>query len=524
MSSSKAEYLKRYLGGGGGASGEEQAKKKRKKKPVVAAAAAGRAGGVLIVDDDDAWKKPLSPPPPLQEEDDADEAPAVEETVEVRAMNRRAMLRERMEAEGSGWVTLSTDTGQGQSELGHRDLDLSPPRSRVKAEQPSPPRRHESPDLSPPRRAGGADLSPQRRVKTEQLSPSRPPQVSIKKEVPSPRRRLDSPDLSPPRRKHTAAQAADLSPPRRRATTGASPRRNGRHDSPDLSPPRRQQAANHGDLSPPRRRARIEQSPPSRAHQVRVKEELASPKHRGRHDSPDLSPPRREDTLSKKPLHMTDGTLAGLRTGRELRDEIEQKKIEDARRFAAMDTTKSGRGAETVYRDKRGKRLEGLTELMRQQQGAKPTDEDRQTEWGKGLAQKQQAEARAADLAAERAKPFARYEDDADLDSMLKSRSRWGDPMAHLVKGNAKDNGLEDISKKHNLDLETSGFTIPQDVPLHSWLKRGVPAPPNRYSIRPGRHWDGVDRSTGFEANYFKIMNEKSARSKQAYEWSVAEM
>lgn len=63
-----------------------------------------------------------------------------------------------------------------------------------------------------------------------------------------------------------------------------------------------------------------------------------------------------------------------------------------------------------------------------------------------------------------------------------------------------------------------------QEVPAHSWLKRGASVPLNRYSIRPGRHWDGVDRSNGFEANMFRQRNEQSALAQEARMWAQSDM
>jgi Pre-mRNA-splicing factor of RES complex len=74
------------------------------------------------------------------------------------------------------------------------------------------------------------------------------------------------------------------------------------------------------------------------------------------------------------------------------------------------------------------------------------------------------------------------------------------------------------------ISLPPPGFNIPQEVPPHSWLRRGVAAPGNRYNLRPGRHWDGVDRSNGFEKQMFKTLNAQRARDLEARMWMQSDM
>eukprot|EP00850_Spirogloea_muscicola_P004832 SM000021S06465 [mRNA] locus=s21:506858:508728:+ [translate_table: standard] len=218
---------------------------------------------------------------------------------------------------------------------------------------------------------------------------------------------------------------------------------------------------------------------------------------------------------------MGDGSLAGLRTGRELREEAEEKARQNAARFAQLDSSATGRGAQTVYRDKRGRKLDSLEELMRIQEGQK-AKEPEPLVWGKGLAQQRQAAREQEEMESAANEPFATYRDDPKLDKMLKERIRFGDPMAHLVKSKGAEELLEDMSKDEA--MLQSGFAVPQDIPPHSWLKRKVGAPANRFAIRPGRHWDGVDRSNGFEREMFKAKNERAALQQEAYSWSVADM
>ena len=48
-------------------------------------------------------------------------------------------------------------------------------------------------------------------------------------------------------------------------------------------------------------------------------------------------------------------------------------------------------------------------------------------------------------------------------------------------------------------------------------------APPNRYGIRPGYRWNGVDRSNGFEMERFKAINRVERNKTLDYNWQMDE-
>ena len=129
-------------------------------------------------------------------------------------------------------------------------------------------------------------------------------------------------------------------------------------------------------------------------------------------------------------------------------------------------------------RDHRDDRVE---EKLRRFEERKQQDlADSKIEWGRTHNQ-EEASARSAKHTGSRVQrledlqstPFIRYADDPALNTQLKATARWDDPARTFVEA------LKPSVQQHRFQ-------------------------PNRFEIPPGRQWDGVDRSNGFEAKLFQ--------------------
>jgi len=156
---------------------------------------------------------------------------------------------------------------------------------------------------------------------------------------------------------------------------------------------------------------------------------------------------------------------------------------------------------ETVYRDSSGKKID--TKAARAEAARlkrlREEKEAQKMEWGKGLVQKDESEKRRQELEKQRSTAFARHADDKDLNEELKAKELWNDPAAAF------------LTKKRSKGPRKPEYNGP------------LP-PPNRFGIKPGYRWDGVDRGNGFEKKLFQSQNSRKLKGAESYQWSVDDM
>ncbi|XP_014640626.1 PREDICTED: BUD13 homolog isoform X2 [Ceratotherium simum simum] len=425
----------------------------------------------------------------------------------------------------------------------HDSLDRSPLRKPHRHSSGVSPRkaRHDTPDPSPPRRAhcNSSDISPLRSALNSSPDTSKPRRTLDSLGTSQLRRvRHDSPDLAPDVPHSLPRTKSSKAPERASSKTSSHWKGPGpshpsllknskcEYDS-DLSPPRKKQAKSHfgnkqhdskgdswkasdSDLSPPRHKQRLgrqdsdsDLSPPrNRPRHQSSDSDLSPPrrKQRAKSSDSDLSPPRRSQPPGKA-AHMYSGAKTGLVLTDIQQEEQELKKRDQE----SMAFEAEFQYAETVFRDKSGRKRNLKLERLEQRRKAEKDSErdELYAQWGKGLAQTRQQQQNVEDAMKEMQKPLARYIDDEDLDRMLREQEREGDPMANFIKKNkAKENKNKKVRPRYS----------------------GPAPPPNRFNIWPGYRWDGVDRSNGFEQKRFARLASKKAVEELAYKWSVEDM
>ncbi|KAL2818652.1 Pre-mRNA-splicing factor of RES complex-domain-containing protein [Aspergillus granulosus] len=212
-----------------------------------------------------------------------------------------------------------------------------------------------------------------------------------------------------------------------------------------------------------------------------------------------------EDSDDDGGLRMESGARAGLQTAEQtaamVAAQAKRRKAEEAR-YKGPSGDGQGAQQETIYRDASGRIINVAMKRAeaRRVEEEKKVKEVEAKEALMGDVQRRDRDARRQALEEARVMPLARTVDDEDLNEELKAQERWNDPAAQfLTKGRG---GGVSVSGK----------------PLYKGAFQ-----PNRYGIRPGHRWDGVDRSNGFEKEWFAARNRKGRMEALEYEWQMDE-
>jgi pre-mRNA-splicing factor CWC26 len=200
-------------------------------------------------------------------------------------------------------------------------------------------------------------------------------------------------------------------------------------------------------------------------------------------------------------LRMENGARAGLQTAAQVAADMKIKEDEDKRKAAEAAKEMGGAAQETIYRDASGRVIN--VAMKRAEARKKAEDEERKKlekeKAARGDVQNAAAAKRKQMLEDAKTMTVARYADDADLNEELKERGHWNDPAAGFLR---KKKAGKSITGK----------------PLYQGAFQ-----PNRYGIRPGHRWDGVDRGNGFETEWFKSRNRKANIANLEYQWQQDE-
>ena len=237
-------------------------------------------------------------------------------------------------------------------------------------------------------------------------------------------------------------------------------------------------------------------------------------------DQEDGTPPPTADELPQIAGVVEDappsGISGGLLTKAQLRKKLGPKSTKGGK--TSEDVEEFARQQETVYRDASGRKIDMKAEMAEAARRKREAEEKeaKKMEWGKGLAQREEKGRERALMEKEKHKGFARHADDVDLNEELKAKELWNDPAAAFLTVRLfycvySFKHLTTTQKRRSKGPRKPEYT-------------GPTPPPNRFGIKPGYRWDGVDRGNGFEGKYFQRQNERKRQGAESYSWGVDDM
>ncbi|CAJ1938888.1 unnamed protein product [Cylindrotheca closterium] len=585
--SSKLDYLSKYISSEQDSKSKKKSKKKKKKTkqssdyeeppklPVKETS---------VYDEDDAIQFPKGD---LAEDDDDDDIMAIPEedrptivsSQDLGAHGDLLLPKVRVQSRGSWKTTTATGASTSNNNI-HGDADnvnADPHPSRRRRYDSSddesnqrrrPKRRHDSEDENKKPTIDNRSASPpqRRRYDSEEDGPEAKPEDTHR-----PRRRYDSDDESDgkngkpdeamrkPRRRYDSEDDDEdpkpiKEPPKEEDTGGgdmrrsrrrydssedekddnkkesSSPQHHHRYDSEEEGSSGRRKRrrfdveVNNDETKPPKEKspeahpdvAKSDGNARSRRYDSEDDDEGENSNDNGgrrqRRQRYDSSDDDDDDNVDKdKKGRMSSGHKAGLQNYKDFNSAekvIQQRKQNDAQ----VMVDKYGMG-ETVYRDAKGRRTtntETPGQSVEQQEQIKNLNE--------GKLQRLERERKAQEMVNLQNSTFARHETDHRLEDMRKNEIRKGDPMAAYA---LKNDSKKKKKKKKSSSKRGNDANMEEDEkPTY----KGPPPRPNRFGIRPGYRWDGVDRGNGWEDKLLAKQYMAKTKQEEAYRWRSADM
>jgi pre-mRNA-splicing factor CWC26 len=199
--------------------------------------------------------------------------------------------------------------------------------------------------------------------------------------------------------------------------------------------------------------------------------------------------------------------VAGLQSAADAREHAEKKRRAERRKLA-KELKNESEQQETIYRDASGRIINVAMKRAeaRREQELKERKEKEERDAKLGDVQLQMRDERKQALDDAKYLTVARSKDDVEMNEDLKARERWNDPAAGFLTKPAR--------KKVSGRSVRLGPSRPEYQGAFE---------PNRYGIKPGYRWDGVDRTNGFERKWFAARNKKEDIRRLEYQWEMDE-